>query len=104
MGYSPKLKHEVTLEEAAAGVTRVAQAIVGIPAKHRQNALGAVEHSYRKIAIDLGFVEGQAQGSASMVSLRAELEERLLAAAITKLVQQLIPSDDVARYRLQRNV
>ncbi len=98
-----KLKHEVTLEEAAAGVTRVARAIVGIPAKHRQNALGAVEHSYRKIAMDLGFVEGQAQkwASAIMVSLRAELEERLLAAAITKLVQQLIPSDDAARYRLQ---
>ncbi len=98
-----KLKHEVTLEEAAAGVTRVARAIVGIPAKHRQNALGAVERSYRKTATDLGFVEGQAQGwaAAIMVSLRAELEERLLAAAIAKLVQQIIPSDDAARHRLQ---
>jgi hypothetical protein len=45
-----QLKHEVTLEAAAAGITRVAQAIVGIPAKPRQNSLGAVERSYRKIA------------------------------------------------------
>jgi hypothetical protein len=77
----PKLKHEDTLENAAAGITRVARAILGLPADRRQKALGAVERSYRKIAMDLGFGESQAHGwaSAIMVSLQAELEERLLA-------------------------
>jgi hypothetical protein len=74
-----KLKGEDTLERAAAGIARVARAIVGIPAKYRPQALGAVERSYCKIAIDLGFGEGQAQGwaTAIMVSLRAELEKGL---------------------------
>ena len=77
-----KLKHEDTFEKAAAGIPRVARAIVGLPANHRQKALGAVERSYRKIAIDLGFGEGQAQGWAAVIMgrLRAELQERLPAA------------------------
>ena len=83
-----KLKHEDSLEKAAAGITRVARVIVGLPANHRQKALGAVERSYRKIAIDSGFGERQAQGWAAviMVSLRAELDERLPAG--TSLQQQ----------------
>jgi hypothetical protein len=76
-----KLKHEDALEKATSGITRVAQAIVGIPAEQRLKALGAVERSYRKIATDLGFREDQARGwaAAIMASLRAELEKRLAA-------------------------
>ena len=85
-----KLKHEDTLEKAAAGITRVARAILGVPANHRQKALGAVERSYRKIAIDLGFREDQARGwaAAMMATLRAELEERLAATSARQMLRK----------------
>ena len=89
----PKLKHEDTLEKAAAGITLIALAIIEIPANNRQKALGAVERSYHKIAMDLGFGERQAQRWAAviMASLRAELQERLLTAAIAKISTAAYP-------------
>jgi DNA-directed RNA polymerase specialized sigma24 family protein len=99
----PKLKHEDTLEKAAAGITRVARAVLGLPPDRRQKALGAVERSYREIAMDLGFGESQADGwaSAIMVSLRAELEERLLASPI--LQQQNAAAYPLGRRRRHRS-
>ena len=96
-----ELKGEDALEKAASGITRVAQAIVGIPAEQWLKALGAVERSYRKIAIDLGFREDQARGwaAAIMASLRAELEERLAATSARQMLRKSQASSN-ARHRV----
>ncbi len=69
-------REEAILEEAFAGVSRVALAIGSLAAKDRLRAFEAAERSYRKTAQDLGYAEGQARGWAAslMVRLRAEVE------------------------------
>jgi len=72
-----KLKDDDVLEKAIGGIPRVARIIVGMPPDERRKALGAVEYSYRRTALELGFAEGQARGWASvvMLSLRAEMQD-----------------------------
>jgi hypothetical protein len=72
-----KLKDDDVLEKAIGGIPRVARIIVGMPPDERRKALGAVEYSYRRTALELGFAEGQARGWASvvMLSLRAERQD-----------------------------
>jgi hypothetical protein len=71
-----KLKDDDVLEKAIGGIPRVARIIVGMPPDERRKALDAVEYSYRRTALELGFAEGQARGWASvvMLSLRAEMQ------------------------------
>ena len=68
-------REEAVLEEAFAGVSRVAEAIASLPAKDSLTAFDAAERSYRKTAEALGYTEGQARGWAAslMVRLRAEV-------------------------------
>jgi hypothetical protein len=72
-----KLKDDDVLGRAIGGIPRIAQIIVGMPPDEKRKALDAVEYSYRRTALELGFSEGQARGWASvvMVSLRAELQD-----------------------------
>lgn len=72
-----KLKDYGVLEKAIGGIPRIARIIVGMPPDEKRKALDAVEYSYRRTALELGFSEGQARGWASvvMVSLRAELQD-----------------------------
>jgi hypothetical protein len=63
------------LEEAVAGISRVAKAVASLPARDHSRAFEAAERSYRKTARDLGYAEGHASGWAAslMVRLRAEV-------------------------------
>ena len=72
-----KLKDYGVLEKAIGGIPRIARIIVGMPPDEKRKALDAVEYSYRRTALELGFSEGQARGWASvvMVSLRAKLQD-----------------------------
>ena len=72
-----KLKDYGVLEKAIGGIPRIARIIVGMPPDEKRKALDAVEYSYRRTALELGFSEGQARGwgSVVMVSLRAELQD-----------------------------
>jgi len=72
-----KLKDGDVLEKAIGGIPRIARIIVGMPPDEKRKALDAVEYSYRRTALELGFSEGQARGWASvvMISLRAELQD-----------------------------
>jgi hypothetical protein len=70
-----KSNEEAILQEAVAGISRVAKAIASLPVGDRSRAFEAVERSYRETARNLGFAEGQASGWAAslVVRLRAEV-------------------------------
>ena len=53
-------REEAILEEAFAGISRVAEVITCLPAKDSLRAFDAAERSYRKTAQDLGYAESQA--------------------------------------------
>ncbi len=79
-------REEAILEEAFAGISRVAEAIASLPIKDSLRAFDAAERSYRKTAEALGYTEGQACGWAAslMVRLRAEVAA-LVEARVSKL-------------------
>ena len=79
-------REEAILEEAFAGVSRVAEAIASLRTKDSLRAFDAAERSYRKTAEALGYTEGQARGWAAslMVRLRAEVAA-IVEATIGKL-------------------
>jgi hypothetical protein len=72
---------EQALREAITGVSRVADAIVAIPANARSKALTAAEASYRQSALDLGYNDSEAQNwvDAMMFRLRDEVNALLRA-------------------------
>ena len=72
------LQDEETLQAAIAGIPRVAEAVASIPEKARAKALAAVESTYRRTMLDLGYEEGPAEGwvSAMMLRLQAEVTEQ----------------------------
>lgn len=72
-----KLKDDDVLERAIGGIPRVARMIVEMQPDERRKAPDAVEYSYRRTALELGYGEGQACGWASvvMLSLRAEMRK-----------------------------
>jgi len=79
-------EEEAILEEASAGILRVADAIASLPTKDSLRAFEAAERSYRQTAQDLGYAEEQARGWAAslMVMLRAEVAA-LVEARVGKL-------------------
>jgi hypothetical protein len=69
---------EQILEMAIAGISRVAQAIVAMPAEDRARALEAAERSYWQTAREFGYGDAKAESwaAALMFRLRAEIENQ----------------------------
>jgi hypothetical protein len=69
---------EKILEQAVAGISRVAKTIAEIPTEFREQALEAAERSYQQTVRDLGYTEADAQGwiSAMMFRLRKQVAEQ----------------------------
>jgi len=96
---------EEALENALAGISRVAQAVVELAAEDRARALQAAERSYCQTAQALGYGELQAQGWAAAVmsqlrSLIASPEDYRARAEHLRLLM-FTTSDPVAADRLR---
>jgi hypothetical protein len=89
-------KKAKTMGAAVAGIPKVAQAIMAIPAEHRGRALDAAERSYLQTARDLGCAEAVAQRwlSSVMFRLRREIEKRRVGETelLKNLYKELIPA------------
>ena len=77
-----KSEREEILEQAAAGISRVAKAIAGLAGEQQNKALGAVERSYLKTLHDLGYGAAAAQKwvTTVMIQLRMTVREQKLPA------------------------
>jgi hypothetical protein len=61
---------ERILEQAVAGIPRIAQVIADFPVELREGALELAERRYQQTVCDLGYAEADAQGWISVVMFR----------------------------------
>jgi hypothetical protein len=80
---------EAVLEEAFAGILRVAEAIAFLPAEDVSRAFAAAERSYRQTAEDLGYAEGQARGWAASLMVRLRAEVAVVTAARARTLEDV---------------